>query len=217
MLHIRFSTTLLLAAVCCIFTSAEDGVILVEKALYGRTNRETCSEGRPPGQVANTTCSQEGTLGVLANRCNGKKVCEVNRNDFHASDPCHGTFKYLDTTYTCLPAIHLVECENSVAHLYCDYGQVISIHGADYGRRDQTTCSYKRPASQIANVYCSNPTAKVSESCTGKDSCTINVSNSVFGDPCFGTYKYLELAYTCECKYLKDLQYLGCFILLNLT
>lgn len=37
-------------------------------------------------------------------------------------------------------------------------------------------------------------------SCNGKNSCTIKASNSVFGDPCIRTYKYLELAYNCECK-----------------
>lgn len=40
-------------------------------------------------------------------------------------------------------------------------------------------------------------------SCNGKNSCTIRASNSVFGDPCGGTYKYLEVAYVCECKSLK--------------
>lgn len=37
-------------------------------------------------------------------------------------------------------------------------------------------------------------------SCNGKNSCTIRVDNSVFGDSCVGTYKYLEVAYVCECK-----------------
>ncbi|KAM3872152.1 L-rhamnose-binding lectin SML-like [Diretmus argenteus] len=170
MLHLTLSTTL------C------SGVILVKKALYGRTDSETCSEGRPAGQLANTECSLAAAVDVLKTRCDGKTVCELIANVF-TSDPCVGTAKYLDTTYTCLPA---------------NQGQVITVHGADYGRRDQTTCSYKRPASQIENVLCSRPTSKVAESCNGKNSCTINASNSVFGDPCGGTYKYLELAYTCE-------------------
>lgn len=48
-------------------------------------------------------------------------------------------------------------------------------------------------------------------SCNGKNRCSINVSNSVFGDPCSGTYKYLEVAYICECKYLKG-PYMWCTI-----
>ena len=35
-------------------------------------------------------------------RCNGKKVCEVDKAIF--SDPCPDTYKYTQTTYTCLPA-----------------------------------------------------------------------------------------------------------------
>ena len=37
------------------------------------------------------------------------------------------------------------------------------ICGADYGRRDQTTCSCQRPVSQIENLYCCDPTRKVGD------------------------------------------------------
>lgn len=36
--------------------------------------------------------------------------------------------------------------------------------------------------------------------CNKKNSCTIRASNAVFGDPCGGIYKYLEVAYLCECE-----------------
>ncbi|XP_054464581.1 rhamnose-binding lectin-like [Anoplopoma fimbria] len=210
------STTLLLAATCLLTSpgvstetvitcnvdtvqrlSCDIGVIRVEEALYGRADAETCSEGRPPNQLANTECSQGEIVDVLKRRCDGKTVCEVSVNVFGTPDPCKGTFKYLQTKYTCLPAIRLVTCEHSLAQLQCDQGQVISVYGGSYGRYDQTTCTYKRPASQIQNVDCSQHTSIVSESCNGKNSCTIKASNSVFGDPCYGTYKYLEVAYTC--------------------
>uniref|UniRef100_A0A3Q3WGG1 SUEL-type lectin domain-containing protein n=1 Tax=Mola mola TaxID=94237 RepID=A0A3Q3WGG1_MOLML len=162
--------------------SCERGVISVQAALYGRADTQTCSNGRPAHQLTNTQCSQPGTVNVLRKRCDGKKVC---------------TFKYVDTTYTCNPAIHRVICEHSFAYLFCDEGQVIHVNGADYGRRDQTTCSSHRPASQLQNVYCSSPAGNVGERCNGKNSCVVSVSNSVFGDPCVGTFKYLEVAYTC--------------------
>ncbi|XP_028438422.1 uncharacterized protein LOC114558561 [Perca flavescens] len=183
--------------------SCDDGVISVQTALYGRADAVTCSEGRPPAQLANTNCSQAGTVDVVKKRCDGKRVCELNINVFYTSDPCYGTYKYLETKYTCLPAIHLDACEGSLAKLQCDQGQVIFVYGADYGRRDQTTCIYQRPLNQIQNIYCSSPTRKVADSCNGKNSCTIAASNSVFGDPCVNTYKYLEVAYICDCKYLK--------------
>uniref|UniRef100_A0A8C4NYQ2 SUEL-type lectin domain-containing protein n=1 Tax=Dicentrarchus labrax TaxID=13489 RepID=A0A8C4NYQ2_DICLA len=219
MLCIRLSSsTLLLAATCLLMTadvsteriincddgfsvqrlSCASGVISVQAALYGRADSETCSEGRPPQQLTNTKCSQPGTVDILRKRCDGMSVCELTTSVVRTSDPCPGTFKYLATNYTCFPAIHLVICEHSVGQLYCDEGQVIVVYGADYGRRDQTTCSYQRPASQTQNVYCLNPTSKVAESCNGKNRCIIKASNSVFGDPCVSTYKYLEVAYTCQ-------------------
>ncbi|KAM4562509.1 L-rhamnose-binding lectin SML-like [Odontesthes bonariensis] len=225
MLHFRLSIGLLLATACLLMASVasterviscddnfnvhrlscDTGVISVQSALYGRADRETCSEGITQQQLDNTRCSQEGTVDVIKNRCDGKKVCEIRTTVVHTSDPCRGIFKYLDTNYTCLPAIHLVTCEHSIAHLQCDEGQVIFVYGADYGRYDQTTCSYKRPASQTENVYCSNPTRRVAERCNGKNRCIIRARNSVFGDPCAGTFKYLEVAYVCECKLFKSL------------
>ncbi|XP_033485442.1 L-rhamnose-binding lectin SML-like [Epinephelus lanceolatus] len=178
--------------------SCDAGVISVQAALYGRTDTETCSEGKPPQQLSNTKCSQQGVVDVLKKRCDGKKVCELNTKIVRTSDPCRGIFKYLETNYTCFPAVHLVICEHTSAILHCDVGQVIFVYGTDYGRRDQTTCSHQRPASQLQRIDCSSPTRKVAESCNGKNSCIIRASNSVFGDPCVGTYKYLEVAYICQ-------------------
>ncbi|XP_039903957.1 L-rhamnose-binding lectin SML-like [Simochromis diagramma] len=218
MLSFRLCTTLLLATACLLTSSVvstetavtcddginvqhlscDNGAIIVQAALYGRKDRETCSEDRPRNQLQNTQCSQSGTVDILKRRCDGRKVCEINTNVVRTSDPCVGIFKYLETNYTCFPAIQTVTCEGSLAHLYCDVGQVILVYGAYYGRLDKTTCSFRRPDSQVQNVYCSNPTPKVAERCNGKNSCTISASNSVFGDPCVGTYKYLEVSYVCD-------------------
>lgn len=178
--------------------SCASGVIVVQTALYGRLNRETCSEGRPQNELSNIACSQTGTLDLLKKRCDGKKVCEVNANVFRFSDPCYGIYKYLETTYTCIPAISSLTCEDSVAHLQCDEGQVIKIYATNYGRRDQTTCSFERPAAQVQNVACTSPATQVADLCNGKSSCSVVASNSVFGDPCVGTYKYLEVVYFCK-------------------
>ncbi|XP_061592761.1 L-rhamnose-binding lectin CSL2-like [Cololabis saira] len=218
MLLFRLTTALSLAAACLAlypggFTErvitcedpysvhrlkCDSGVISVISALYGRADRVTCSEHRPPHQIINTQCSQPGTVDVIKYRCDGKQVCEINTNVVRTSDPCPGIYKYLETKYICLPAIRRSVCERSLALLTCEQGQVISVYGADYGRRDQTTCSYGRPASQIRNVHCSSPTTKVAERCNRKNSCAIRTGYSEFGDPCPGTYKYLEVAYICE-------------------
>ncbi|XP_028435614.1 L-rhamnose-binding lectin SML-like [Perca flavescens] len=223
MLRFRLSTVLLLAATCSLMTadklteaslekaitcgsdggnvqrlSCDDGVIRVRRALYGRADAVTCSEGIPRAQLANTHCSQAGTVDVVKGRCDGERECELNNNDFSTSDPCSGIYKYLETTYTCLPEIHLVACEGSLAKLQCDHKQVIFVSSANYGRSDQTTCIYKRPLDQIQMVSCSSPAGKVADSCNGENRCNISASNSVFGDPCVGTYKYLEVSYICD-------------------
>ncbi|XP_029291803.1 LOW QUALITY PROTEIN: uncharacterized protein LOC115011016 [Cottoperca gobio] len=218
MVHVT-CTTVLLAATCLLLSqdvvtetvttcevetihslSCDIGVIRVYEALYGRADSVTCGDGRPPGQLADTTCSQDGTVDVLKRRCDGRIVCDVRVSDFGSPDPCTGTYKYLQTKYTCLPAIHQVTCEHSFASLQCDEGNLIFVIGAHYGRHDRTTCISQRPESQIQNIDCSRQQAsKVFESCDGKNGCVIKASNSVFGDPCYGTFKYLEVAYICKC------------------
>ncbi|XP_075328729.1 L-rhamnose-binding lectin CSL3-like [Odontesthes bonariensis] len=175
-------------------------VISVQSAVYGRRDKTTCATGRPASQIQNVRCSSQSKR--VAESCNGKSSCSINVRNSVFGDPCPGTYKYLELAYTC--QFHTVACEGSVAQLKCVQGRVISVQSAVYGRRDKTTCATGRPASQIQNVRCSSQSKRVAESCNGKSSCSINVRNSVFGDPCRGTYKYLELAYTCQCKWLKD-------------
>ncbi|XP_067384124.1 L-rhamnose-binding lectin SML-like isoform X1 [Channa argus] len=182
--------------------SCDSGVISVQAALYGRADSKTCSEGWSPQQLSNTNCAQQGTTSVLKERCDGKRVCQINTNVLRTSDPCYGIYKYLDTIYTCIAEKRSVTCEGSVLNLQCDKGKVLYIHSADYGRHDQTTCSYQRPAGQVQNVQCSRASNIVAQSCNGRNSCTVSASNSVFGDPCVGTYKYLEVAYICYCPQL---------------
>uniref|UniRef100_A0A8C5DYR3 L-rhamnose-binding lectin SML-like n=1 Tax=Gouania willdenowi TaxID=441366 RepID=A0A8C5DYR3_GOUWI len=180
--------------------SCDQGVISVQSALYGRADSTICSEGRPEEQLSDCHCSLDGTTQYVKGRCDGKKVCELNTNEVRKYNPCRGTFKYLDTNFTCLPALTKVACQESLAVLFCDVGQIIHVYGADYGRRDHTTCTYDLPANNYQNVFCSFPTTKVAESCNGENSCIIQASNSMFGNPCHGTYKYLEVAYVCECR-----------------
>ncbi|XP_029974403.1 L-rhamnose-binding lectin SML-like [Salarias fasciatus] len=185
--------------------SCDIGVISVQESLYGREDRVTCSEGKHYYQLANTECSLAGTTELIRRRCDGKKVCElITASDIRILDPCPGILKYVDTNYTCLPALTHVACQQSLARLHCDQGQVIVVYGADYGRRDRTTCINGRPDSQLQNVSCSKPTNIVATRCNGKNTCDIRALNSVFGDPCPDIYKYLEVAYRCKYPSVTD-------------
>uniref|UniRef100_A0A8C7H7M0 SUEL-type lectin domain-containing protein n=1 Tax=Oncorhynchus kisutch TaxID=8019 RepID=A0A8C7H7M0_ONCKI len=77
---------------------------------------------------------------------------------------------------------------------------LIRIQRANYGRRQHDVCSIGRPHQQLKNTNClsQSTTSKMAERCDGKRQCIVKVSNSVFGDPCVGTYKYLDVAYTCD-------------------
>ncbi|XP_059898031.1 L-rhamnose-binding lectin CSL2-like [Gadus macrocephalus] len=215
MLSSLLRSALVLAAVCCLTyaesvitcegrmqrLSCDHGVVSVLTVAYGRTDRQTCSEGKPSGQLANTACSQTGALEALATWCNGTKVCEVDKEIF-GGDTCPDTYKYIQTTYTCLPARHVVACENKEAELSCDNGQTIALIGAFYGRADRITCTQDAPPGTSNKIDCFTRTANrvVAERCNGESSCSVSAVNSVFQDPCPGTFKYLEVAYTCECK-----------------
>ncbi|XP_049610925.1 L-rhamnose-binding lectin SML-like [Syngnathus scovelli] len=216
---LRFSAALLLSAMALLLTPVyageqvttcdwyglnihrlhcDHGVINVQQALYGRASSLICHEGKSHQELANVRCAQQGTFDKIKTRCNGKTVCEVGINDLRNPDPCPGTFKYLQTNFTCLYAFTSVACEQSEAYLYCDPQTVIFVYGADYGRRDRVTCANKRHLKEIENTNCLHPTDIVASRCNGKRSCRIAATNYLFGDPCVGTYKYLEVSYTCH-------------------
>ncbi|XP_055366237.1 L-rhamnose-binding lectin SML-like [Betta splendens] len=163
--------------------SCASGVIVVQSAVYGRLDSEICSEGVPAYQLSNTKCSQQGLLDVLKKRCDGKSQCEISTSVVRIDDPCFGIFKYVDTSFACFPA---------------NEGQVLFVYSADYGRRDGTTCSLDRPPEQLRNTQCSQPSSRPLTDVTEDRSCTVTANNSAFGDPCVGTYKYLEVFYTCR-------------------
>ncbi|NP_001095862.2 uncharacterized protein LOC795554 precursor [Danio rerio] len=89
-------------------------------------------------------------------------------------------------------------CEGSILRLSCP-GSKIRILAANYGRTDRKTCIKNRPPHQIRKTNCrsSSSLSIVSSWCDGRQSCNVPATNSVFSDPCYGTYKYLRVKYCC--------------------
>ncbi|RXG57916.1 Latrophilin Cirl [Armadillidium vulgare] len=54
------------------------------------------------------------------------------------------------------------------------------------------TLGAKSPSSRIFTSFC-----LIKGGCSGENECSVNVSSAVFGDPCPGTFKYIEVHYTC--------------------
>ncbi|XP_073730930.1 L-rhamnose-binding lectin CSL3-like [Misgurnus anguillicaudatus] len=156
--------------------------IKVLSANYGRTNSATCSTGKPSNQISNVQCTQSSSLSVLANRCDGIHACSVYASSTVFGDPCSYIFKYLNVSYICHPN-----------------NQFIKVSAANFGRTNGTTCSTGKPADQISNVQCSQSSSLsvLNTQCDGLKDCSVPASSTVFGDPCLGTYKYLNVSYTC--------------------
>ncbi|XP_054912705.1 L-rhamnose-binding lectin CSL3-like [Poeciliopsis prolifica] len=144
----------------------------------------------------------------VAENCNGKQSCSITAANSVFGDPCVRTYKYLEVDYTCEnpegkpESGSTVACERSVAQLKC--GKITGFTGGFWsitpGKCLSSVSSSlcQRPEDQIANVRCSSGNSdRVGQSCNGKQSCSITAANSVFGDPCVRTYKYLEVDYIC--------------------
>ncbi|XP_052282102.1 L-rhamnose-binding lectin CSL3-like [Dreissena polymorpha] len=87
-------------------------------------------------------------------------------------------------------------CEGSSMYLSCPPGQVLYVHSGVYGRTQGAVIC---PHQSIKTTNCVSPssTATVANLCNGKNLCSLSATNGVFGDPCYGTYKYLEVEYAC--------------------
>ena len=87
-------------------------------------------------------------------------------------------------------------CEHKPMNMACEAGQVISIQSAMYGRRKAKVC----PGANDGKTNCEakNSLKVVQGLCDGKEKCQVKASNGVFGDPCRGTFKYLQVSYSCE-------------------
>ncbi|KAK7930461.1 hypothetical protein WMY93_006856 [Mugilogobius chulae] len=171
--------------------ACETGVIKVTSSFFGRRDTRTCATGRESESKV-TDCSLDSALALVSKTCNGKKVCEVNENSFER-DPCEGVFKYIVSEYTCIPAIHLIACDQNMAHLechsvfVCSFGPRIKVLSADFGRSDSTICTLGREASELQNTQCD-----------GQQNRAVRINKANLGYGCDGVSQYLDLLYTCQ-------------------
>ena len=87
-------------------------------------------------------------------------------------------------------------CEGKTMSIKCTKG-VINVVKASYGRQHgKEVC----PSNSIVTQDCHAVTSlkKVKQFCEGKSSCSVQSTNTHFGDPCGGTHKYLTVQYVCK-------------------
>ena len=86
-------------------------------------------------------------------------------------------------------------CEGRRHRISCANGKLINIISASYGRKSRSVCPHSRI--RTTNCHSFRSLSKVQGACNRKSSCELMALNSVFGDPCYGTYKYLAVQYRC--------------------
>lgn len=113
-------------------------------------------------------------------------------------------FLFLFATYISSAAFALqsLQCEGKTNQITCPERQLISISEANYGRtaaahqpNQPVVCPHRATSNRKCGA--SNSMTIVDGACEGKNSCSVRASNGVFGDPCGGTYKYLNISYEC--------------------
>ncbi|KAK3093006.1 hypothetical protein FSP39_009936 [Pinctada imbricata] len=89
----------------------------------------------------------------------------------------------------------MVICEHKSNTISCPAGHLIKIASANYGRTSKGTC--RSSSNRDTNCKASKSLSIVKSFCDGNNACSLEATNSVFGDPCVGTYKYLTVVYNC--------------------
>ncbi|XP_019630377.1 PREDICTED: plasminogen-like, partial [Branchiostoma belcheri] len=87
-------------------------------------------------------------------------------------------------------------CEGRTAQLSCSDRKTLLIVAANYGRTSATHPCFCG-SNFCTNCRSDNSLSVVRAACQGNQQCTVTASNGVFGDPCHGVGKYLEVSYRC--------------------
>jgi len=174
-------------------------VVNIQEATYGRLSSEICPIG--PHTVPTGGCRAVNSLSLVRAECNNQQSCYLAAFNSVFGDPCYGTYKYLNVIYSCQPkdeTDNLNICEGSGSWLSCPEGSVVNIQEASYGRLSSEICQTGSYAVPTGGCRAVNSLSLVRAKCNNQQSCYLYASNSVFGDPCLGTYKYLNVVYSCQ-------------------
>lgn len=94
------------------------------------------------------------------------------------------------------PISQIIICNNAIALLTCPPGQLIHIYSAYYGVQSDTATPCVVVTSSTPALCFSNYTLnRLNAMCEAKQSCSILVTSSNFGEPCLGKFFYLKIVW----------------------
>lgn len=157
-------------------------------------------------KFANSTCQNPRTVPLaIQARVNGSRIPFNHTDDTLVVNPIFGLHCYnrdqvdgqcedYEVRFCCYSEFYACESDGT-KDLQChQFGEVIKIQNAFYGRKRVNVCERKVAYNCVAEG--SEDTIK--QLCDGREQCQINPSTNVFGDdPCPGIPKYVEIQYAC--------------------
>jgi hypothetical protein len=163
------------------FSCGTDYVLSIESATFGP---ESCSTN---------------TFGAVRAACDGKTSCSLSAKtpDFGASDCAEAANpRCLTVDYQCIHKSRptVVACQGDIVNVTCPDGKDLAIVQASYGRMEYDLCPHPKRTS--TSCLAANSADLVRSMCTSAP-CEIWADDSVFGNPCADTYKYLAVSWTC--------------------
>ena len=192
-----------------IITCPKDMRIQITSASYGRrVPHAVLCPNVSSFKIDRTDCVHSYSKSIVQKLCEGRQTCVFLAHDCVFGDPCAGTHKYLEVENECVARLRIsfsyqipsyAACEYGKLPIACPYGHKIQVTYANYGRLIPSSifCPYYTTHDDKTDCIASDATSIVQNICDGQPKCIISASNSIFGDPCVDTYKYLEVEYEC--------------------
>ena len=89
-------------------------------------------------------------------------------------------------------------CEDSRLNITCQGGLHLNIIRANYGRFSIAICNNHGNTDWSVNCMSPRTLRVIKARCQGGVHCHVPVDSTIFGDPCPGTFKYIEVHYSCD-------------------
>eukprot|EP00112_Aurelia_sp_Birch-Aquarium-sp1_P019789 Seg4965.1 transcript_id=Seg4965.1/GoldUCD/mRNA.D3Y31 product=Hemicentin-1 protein_id=Seg4965.1/GoldUCD/D3Y31 len=171
-----------------------DCIGALSKSASCNTNRCPVNGGYS-GWSGYGSCSKScgGGLQTRSRSCNNPSPAYGGKNC-----PGQSTQMRSCNTHVCLSGEYTKRaCENGNCYLSCPGSSRITITHALYGRKTKSICK-GFDWTWSTNCGAGSSWSKVHGACENTSSCRVYANNNVFGDPCRGTPKYLEIKYRCK-------------------